>query len=304
MSDLQSGTVTFLFTDIEGSTRLWDQYPEAMSVALSRHDALLRAAIETNRGQIFKTMGDAFCAAFTGALDALAAALAAQSALHADPWSEVGGMAARMALHSGTFEERSGDYFGPALNRIARLVTIGHGGQVLLSQAACDRVREVLPTGVSLRELGAHRLKNLKEPEQVFQLLHPNLPAEFPPLRSLEALTDDWPAWVRSFVWQEREMADGRGVAVFLEGLAREAGVRGQAERAARLFGAAAALRVALGAPRPLAECEDYEAHLLATGEQLGSKAFAAAWAEGWGMTREQAIAYALVEPAGDALTA
>jgi class 3 adenylate cyclase len=296
MAELPRVTITFLFTDIEGSTRLWEQHPEAMSLALARHDALLRAAIETNKGYIFKTMGDAFCAAFAAADDALAAAVAAQRALYAEAWGEVGFLAARMALHTGTFQERGGDYFGPALNRVARLLAVGHGGQLLLSQAACDRVRDALPEGVSIWELGAHRLKDLQQPEHIFQLVHPNLPAEFPPLRSLEAIGCNLPAQVSSFVWQEREIADGRGVAVFLEGLAREEGVGSQAERAARLFGAAAALRVALGTPRPPAEYEDYESHVAATGEQLGAEGFAVAWADGWAMTQAQAIAYALKE--------
>src|SRR5581483_411596 len=130
---LPTGIVTFLFTDIEGSTRLWEQHPEAMRSALARHDALLRSAIESYNGVVFKTVGDAFCAAFSTAPEALAAALAAQQALHAQDWTDVGGIRARMALHTGNAEERDGDYFGQPLNRVARLLAIGHGGQVLLS---------------------------------------------------------------------------------------------------------------------------------------------------------------------------
>ncbi|HZO87834.1 MAG TPA: adenylate/guanylate cyclase domain-containing protein, partial [Chthonomonadaceae bacterium] len=130
-----TGTVTFLFTDIEGSTRLWEQHPEAMRSALARHDALLRQAIEGNNGLVFKTMGDAFCAAFHSATEGLAAALSAQRALVAEPWQEGLSLRVRMALHTGNAEERDGDYFGQPLNRVARLLAIGHGGQVLLSAA-------------------------------------------------------------------------------------------------------------------------------------------------------------------------
>src|SRR5947208_465646 len=141
MPELPTGIVTFLFTDIEGSTRLWEQQPEAMRAALAGHDALLRAAIEAHGGQIFKTVGDQFCAAFAAAPDALAAALEAQRALAAETFAAVGPLRVRMALHTGAAEERGGDYFGPPLNRLARLLAAGHGGQVLLSQASADRVR-------------------------------------------------------------------------------------------------------------------------------------------------------------------
>jgi hypothetical protein len=136
----------------------------------------------------------------------------------------------------------------------------------------------------------------------IFQLVHPRLPEEFPPLRSLEAIADTLPSEAGSFVGQEREMAPGRGLAVFLEGLAREAGVLGEPERAIRLFAAAAALREQIGAPRPPAEREDYEEHLSATTDQLDLAVFMSAWSEGWGMTAEQALAYAMEESGGGAL--
>jgi class 3 adenylate cyclase len=177
MSELPTGTVTFLFTDFEGSTRRWDSYPEAMRADLARHDALLRLAIEANGGAVFKTVGDAFCAAFGTPHAALATALEAQRALQAEEWRERGPIRARMALHTGVAEERDGDYFGPPLNRIARLLSLGYGGQVLLSKATFDLVRDALPEEVSLRDLGEHRLKDLQRPEQIFQLLHPGLPS-------------------------------------------------------------------------------------------------------------------------------
>jgi class 3 adenylate cyclase len=288
--------VTFLFTDIEGSTRLWEEHPEAMRLALTRHDGLLRTAIETSGGSVFKTVGDAFCVAFDHAPAAVSAALAAQCSLHEAIWADTGPLRVRMALHTGLAEAREGDFFGPSVNRVARLLAIGHGGQTLLSATACQEVSDALPEGATLRDLKLHRLKDLPQPERVFQLLHPRLPAEFPPLRSLEMLTEQLPVSAIGFIGQERQLADGRGVAVFLEGLAREAVVREQAERAARLFGAAASLRETLGTPRPLAEREDYEAHVSETGAQLGPAAFAVAWIEGSGMTLEQAVEYALEE--------
>src|SRR5213592_4262067 len=132
---MPKGTVTFLFTDIEGSTRLWEQHPRAMQVALARHDTLLREAIEDHGGYVFKTVGDAFCAAFSTAPEALSAALAAQRALRAADWGAVDTIRARMALHTGVAEVRDGDYFGLPLNRVARLLSTGYGGQVLLSLA-------------------------------------------------------------------------------------------------------------------------------------------------------------------------
>jgi class 3 adenylate cyclase len=125
MAELPSGTVTFLFTDIEGSTARWEQQPEAMRVALGRHDALIRAAIQAHGGHVVKTMGDAFHAAFARAPDAVAAAMTAQCRLQAEPWGEIGPLRVRMALHTGAAEERDGDYYGPSLNRAARILSAG-----------------------------------------------------------------------------------------------------------------------------------------------------------------------------------
>src|SRR5277367_4419592 len=127
-----TGTVTFLFTDIEGSTRHWDQQPEAMKAALARHDAILRSSIEAHGGHVFKTIGDAFCAAFHVAPEALTAALEAQRNLAVESWGETGELRVRMALHAGSVQQRENDYFGPPLNRVARLLGAGHGGQMLL----------------------------------------------------------------------------------------------------------------------------------------------------------------------------
>ncbi len=130
-----TGTITFLFTDIEGSTQKWERHPEAMRRLLGRHDALLRAAFETHGGLVFKTVGDAFCVAFDTAQGGVNAALAAQRALRAESWEDAGELRVRMAIHTGAAEHRDGDYFGQALNRVARILAAAHGGQVLLSLA-------------------------------------------------------------------------------------------------------------------------------------------------------------------------
>jgi predicted ATPase/class 3 adenylate cyclase len=202
------GTVTFLFTDIEGSSQLWERHPQAMRDALEHHDALLSQAIQTHGGLVFKTVGDAFYAAFATAPAAVAAALGAQQALLTEDWGDTGPLRVRMALHTGIAETREGDYFGPSLNRVARLLDAGHGGQVLLSLPTEELVRDELPEGTSLRPLGEHRLKDLVRSEQVFQLLHTDLPASFPPLRSLAAFTHNLPLQWSSFIGREKEMEE------------------------------------------------------------------------------------------------
>lgn len=187
---LPTGTVTFLFTDIEGSTRLWESQQAAMQAALPRHDALVRQCIAAHGGHVFKTGGDAFCAAFHTAPDALAAALESQRALHAERWPESAKLRVRMALHTGTAEFRDGDYFGAPLNRVARLLAAGHGGQTLLSESTHDLCRDHLPPLTTARALGEHGLKDLARREAVFQLCHPDLPQSFPPLKTTLAPLD------------------------------------------------------------------------------------------------------------------
>ena len=172
--------ITFLFTDIEGSTRLWEQHPKEMGAALERHETILRRAITKHQGQVFKTVGDAFCAAFTRASAALQAAVMGQRLLQAEKWDEVE-IKVRMGLHTGAVEKRNGDYFGQTLNRIARINGIGHGKQILLSAATKDQLERELPAGVTLRELGSYQLKDLATPEQIFQVVVADLPANFLP---------------------------------------------------------------------------------------------------------------------------
>jgi len=256
MTPPPTGNVTFLFTDIEGSTRLWEENPEAMRQALARHDSLLRDVMESSGGRVFKTTGDGFCAAFRNPWGAARAALAAQLAilgrelkgfsagtpaeraptprgqkgrqrsgasggdgqrllpldgtditssspsipapsprtyppdghLCGDPDPiRVPQLKVRMALHTGHAERRDSDYFGPTLSRVARLLEAGHGSQVLLSGATRVAIGKKLPAEAALKALGVHRLRDLQEPEHIFQILHPALPADFPPLRTVNA---------------------------------------------------------------------------------------------------------------------
>ncbi len=206
---IPTGTVTLLFTDIQGSTRLWEEHPEAMTIALRRHDALLRSTIESTGGYVFKTVGDAFCAAFASATEAAGAAAAAQRVLHAEVWPVQAVLRVRMALHTGECEERDGDYFGPTVNRTARLEATAHGGQVVVSETTAALVRDRLPEEVVLVALGTHRLKDLDRPEAVFQLTPSGLPSDFPPLRSRDAesptnLTEP----ISSFVGRDTEIRE------------------------------------------------------------------------------------------------
>src|SRR5436190_1999629 len=204
MPALPSGTVTFLFTDIEGSTKRWEQYPAQMRAALARHDDILRAAIEANDGYVFKTVGDAFCAAFASPHDALRAALSCQQALLGEQWAEeIGQVRVRMALHTGAVDEQGGDYFGQPVNRVARLLSAGHGGQVLLSNPTHDLVRDDLPQGAHTLDLGGHRLKDLIRPDHNFQLVGDGLPSEFPPLKPLDTGANTVPGQSPSRVGRE-----------------------------------------------------------------------------------------------------
>jgi predicted ATPase/class 3 adenylate cyclase len=211
MSSPPTGTVTFLFTDIEGSTKMWEQDAQAMQEALARHDKILRNAIEEQEGYVFKTVGDAFCAAFPTAPEALEGTLQAQRTLLEEEWDASGPLKVRMTLHTGVAEERGGDYFGPPLNRVARLLSSAHGAQVLLSLATQELARDHLPPGTDLRDLGKHRLKDLFRPEHVFQVVAPGLPEEFPPLRTLESAPNNLPLQPTLLIGREREVEEVRG---------------------------------------------------------------------------------------------
>jgi predicted ATPase/class 3 adenylate cyclase len=202
-----SGTVVFLFSDIEGSTRRWERHGEAMRDALRRHDKVMRAEIEGRRGYIFKTIGDAFCAAFWTVRDALEAAAEAQRRLGREDFDAIDGLAVRMAMHAGETDERDGDYFGPALNRTARLLSAGHGGQILLSRVAADLAMQELPGGMTLRHLGTLPLRGLDDPESVYQLMAAELRSDFKALRSLEIPPNNLPRQGTSFVGRREDLA-------------------------------------------------------------------------------------------------
>jgi len=211
---MPTGTVTFLFTDIEGSTRLWEEQTATMKGDLARHDEILRRCIEVNGGRVFKTVGDAFCGAFSTALDGLRATLDAQLALFGEKWNVRGGIRVRMALHTGTAEERDGDYFGPTLNRVARLLSVGHGGQTLVSLVTAELVRDILPEKTRLEDLGAHRLKDLLRPETVFQVQYPGAPRAFAPLKSLDNHPNNLPSQPTPFIGREKELDRARAAAL------------------------------------------------------------------------------------------
>ncbi|MET0917912.1 MAG: adenylate/guanylate cyclase domain-containing protein, partial [Burkholderiales bacterium] len=208
--DGHSAVITYLLTEVEGSARLWEQEPERMPEAMARHDSIMRATVDGNRGALVKTTGDGALASFEDPLGALCATLELQRML-ADPAATNGvRLPVRCGIHVGVSESRDKDFFGPAVNRAARIMSIAHGSQVLLSEAAALLLRGRLPTDVSLRDLGAVRLRDLSTVERVYQVLHPDLGGSFPALRSLEATPNNLPHQATTFIGREREIADAR----------------------------------------------------------------------------------------------
>ena len=207
MSELPTGTVTFLFTDIEGSTARWEQHPEEMRVALVRHDKILESAIDGQGGVVFSRMGDGMAAAFASPRNALGAAVSAQEALAQERWPQpVGQLTVRMGVHTGEGTLVEGQYLSQPLNRCARLMAIAHGGQVLASGTTESLISGTVPDGVGLLDLGEHRLRDLSEPLRVFQVERQGRRDRFPPLRSLDSLPGNLPLQVSSFVGREREL--------------------------------------------------------------------------------------------------
>jgi len=202
------GVVTFLFTDIEGSSQLWEREPERMQGALKRHDELVRAAVDGNHGHVVKMLGDGAHAVFSDPRDAVSAAIELQQVL-SDP-AATGGIAfkVRCGLHAGVEEHRDDDFFGRSVNRAARIMGVAHGGQILVSETVSSLVDERLPDGAALRDLGLVRLRDLASPERVFQVIHPGLRANFPALRTLEATPNNLPQQLTSFIGREREQAE------------------------------------------------------------------------------------------------
>jgi predicted ATPase/class 3 adenylate cyclase/DNA-binding CsgD family transcriptional regulator len=208
MVHLPTGTITFLFTDIEGSTRLLQETGDRYAEILAAYRSLIRAAIQERGGREVDTQGDAFFIAFPGARDALSAAVAAQRAMSRHPWPEDAAVRVRMGLHTGEALGTESGYVGMDVHRAARICAAAHGGQILLSQTTRDLVAERLPEGASLRDLGTHRLKDLSGPHHLFQVVAAGLLTGFPPLRSLDVLPNNLPSHLTSFIGREREMAE------------------------------------------------------------------------------------------------
>jgi len=206
--ELPAGVVTFLMTDIEGSTRLWAEAPDAMRAALARHDAIATDVIAEHAGFLIKPRGegDSTFSVFGRPTDAVTAACALQMALTAEQWPEGAALRVRIAVHTGEADLGVDDYYGIAVNRCARLRSIANGGQVLVSESTTGLVRETLPEELSLRDLGFQRLRDLAEPERVAQLVHPSLPSDFPALRTIDLVPNNLPYQVSTFVGREAEM--------------------------------------------------------------------------------------------------
>lgn len=206
MTSPSSDTFTFLFTDIEGSTRLWQQHRQVMPAIIARHDALLREVVAAHRGSVFRTMGDAICAVFRTAPDALAATVQGQRALKRERWDDGVTLHVRMAIHTGAAEEHDGEYGGHTLNRVARLMSAASGGQILLSDVSRGLLLDEMPEELTLHDLGEHRLKDLERPEHIYQVEAPDLPRDFPPLHTLDAAPTNLPTPATSFVGRKAEI--------------------------------------------------------------------------------------------------
>jgi len=211
--NLPSGTLTFLFTDVEGSTKLAQEHPEKWESLRERHHAILNSAIESHNGYVFQIIGDSFCAAFHTAGDALRAAIKSQTDLHNEDWGDTP-IKVRMGINTGVAQagnmnDHSGGYKGyAALARVQRVMSIGHGDQILLSNTSAELVRGELPEHVSLRDMGEHRLKGLLNPEHLWQINAPGLPQEFPPLHSLNVIPTNLPVQLTNFVGREKEIQE------------------------------------------------------------------------------------------------
>jgi len=212
MGELPIGTVTYLLSDIEGSTRLWEDHPDTATTMLARHDEIIESKTKAHGGIVVRPRGEGdsrFCV-FARATDATAAALAMQLAFAKEPWGEP--FRVRIALHTGEAEVRAGDYYGSAVNRCARLRAVAHGEQILVSSATEELVRDALPSASSLRDLGSHRLRDLTAPMHVFQLCHPDIRGSFPRLQSLDTVANNLPIQLTSFVGRDAETQEIRAL--------------------------------------------------------------------------------------------
>lgn len=206
---MPSGEVTLMFTDIEGSTRRWDQYQDIFNSALHRHNDLMERAVSSNRGYVVKTIGDSYMVAFSEPLDAALCALDMQRLIEAGSFNEVGGMRIRIGFHTADIEPQGGDYYGPPVNHAARIEASAHGGQIVLSEISALRIQNQLPDGARLIDCELHRMKDLSAPIRLFLLSHEDLPdREYPPLRTLDFRPHNFPAEVTSFIGRGREIEE------------------------------------------------------------------------------------------------
>jgi predicted ATPase/class 3 adenylate cyclase len=212
MAELPDGVVTFLFTDVEGSTRMWEESPDSMMTALNQHDEVIDGAVNANNGVSVKPRGegDSRFVVFGQAADAVEAVVDMQRRLGAIDWPTPDPLRVRASLHTGTADLQLGDYYGSAVNRAARLRAIAHGGQTVMSAATWELVRDRVPDGVTFRDMGEHRLKDLTRPERVFQIVLDELPDRFPPLASLDATRNNLPVQLTEFVGREVELEDAK----------------------------------------------------------------------------------------------
>ncbi|HEX4528664.1 MAG TPA: AAA family ATPase [Acidimicrobiia bacterium] len=207
MAELPSGTVTFLFTDLVDSTRLWDEHPTDMKVALARHDAILRDLIARHGGEVVKKTGDGVHAAFAGAPDAVAMATDALRTIASETWGGTGPLLVRIGMHTGTAELRDGDYYGSAVNRASRIMAAAHGGQAILSHATAELVRDSLTDELGIMDLGEHRLRGLARAEHMYQLVISGLPSQFPPVHSVEVFPGSLPFPLTPFARVDQALA-------------------------------------------------------------------------------------------------
>ena len=228
---LTAGWVTLLFTDIEGSVRLWEVDRDAMAAAAARHDRIVREQVDASGGHVFKTVGEAHRAAFADPVAALSSAVAIQRAVGAEPWPSSLPIRVRMALHAGACAARDGDYVGPVVNRAARLLDVGHGGQILVTAAAYALLADRLPGGIELRDLGEQRLRDLGRAERVFQVTGSGLAEGFGVLRSLDhpALRHNLPSQATNFIGRVAELAELRALVSAGRGLSRSRVLAGSA---------------------------------------------------------------------------
>lgn len=210
---LDGPEITFVFTDIAGSSSIWEHHPEAMPAAIAVHDSIVRRGVDENGGEIFSASGDGFCAAFLDARAAVNCAVAVQLEMRRADWpADTGPLSVRVALHTGEARRQDGNYLGPALNRCARILSTAHGGQILVSERTAEMLYDALPEPLALKDLGECQLRDLIRPENPHQVLHPDLPADFGPLRGLDAFPNNLPVQPTSFVGRVQELQEISGL--------------------------------------------------------------------------------------------